>query len=109
MSKQTGQQPNEAARLHRAPNALRRRWLLSAMLAAILLFAGALSPEVSHGAGGTPLPPAPCRPFDGGAGCSLSCPDSRSHIVWLSCSCAICCWNDFPFTCSEETCCQGCE
>jgi hypothetical protein len=100
----------ESARVDRGRADALRRSLLCLVFAAIVLFVGALSPDVSHGAGGTPLAPAPFRPFDeGGGGCNLQCPDQRSNIVWLSCSCAICCWNDFPFTCSEQTCCQGCE
>jgi len=109
MSKQIRRGLDENPQFDRLNGTNLRRSLLCLVFAFVLLFAGALSPSVSQGAGVTPLRPAPFRYFDGGSGCNLSCPDSRSHIVWLSCDCAICCWNDFPYTCSDQTCCQGCE
>jgi len=107
MSKEIRRGLDKDAQFDRHHGTNLRRSLLC-LVFAVVLFAGALAPGASQGAGVTPLRPAPLRYFDGG-GCSLSCPDPRSHIVWLSCDCAICCWNDFPFTCSDQTCCQGCE
>jgi hypothetical protein len=102
--------PGKQADLKDRPksNAGWREWVLCLTCAIFILVAGALSPIESRG---TPATPPSSPVFRDGevlpeGGCNLYCPDSRSDIVWLSSKCAICCYRDFPFTCSTQTCCQ---
>lgn len=92
----------------RPPKAAWRRWLLCAVVATIMLLAGALSPQQSQGA--YPAPSRPVRGDDGimveGGGCGLHCTTSNTQLVFTNGNiCAVCCYTIFPFTCSEEYCC----
>lgn len=107
MSKQNNQRLVGIARFDDWPKAAWRRWFLCAVFAAIMLFAGALSPQPSQGAYPKPLRPVQDGGFaTEGGGCGLHCTTPNTQLVYTSGNvCAICCYTNFPYTCSSETCC----
>lgn len=106
MSKPSSEKLLESTKFDLARRLIWRRWLLCVMFAILIILAGAIAPQQSQGASWTPRGPVQGDPINIEGTCNLYCPDSKSDLVWTSSSCAICCYRDFPFTCSSETCCR---